>query len=181
MTKNEIDYLNFKENQRHNQVTEEETSKHNRADERIRNSSNFVQREGFLIKQGTDLASLNEQRRHNVFNENEAMRHNVAGERIDSERNLMSYRSAMTQANYNREVGLANVAASRYATAANYALGLGNLQNAQRQTALRANELVEQQRANRMHESQRDQELGITAGNYVANNVTRMIDAVIPF
>lgn len=181
MTKNEIDYLNFKETQKHNRATEEEMSKHNRADERIRGQSNFVQREGNLIRQGVDLASLREMVRHNTMNENESIRHNLANERIDSDRNLMNYRSAMAGVNANYQVGMANVAAQRHATDSAYALGLGNLQNQQRVTQVRRNELEETKRANRMREQQKESELNITLGGNVASNTARLIDAVIPF
>ena len=90
MTKNQIDYANYKETKRNNEAVLAETNRHNIAGEQF-NIANLAETNRHnKAQEGLGYGNLAETSRHNKAQEHigygnlaETSRHNVAGERID--------------------------------------------------------------------------------------------------
>lgn len=170
MTKNEIDYLSMKESQRHNTVMEQETARHNKKDEQVRSRANDVQREGYLINQGVQLANLGELQRHNAITENESIRHNIQDEQIRHESNILNYTSAMRSANVAEQVG-----------AWNYEVGSRNASSTATDVITRRMAQEETSRHNKRGEDLQGYSILVGAVNGMFNSVANMAKVVIPY
>lgn len=116
MTKNQIDYLNFKESQRHNIMSENELGRHNLADE-----ANVRLRTEREHERG--MKTLGETVRHNVINESETARHNKAQEQLT--RTGQQLQSEQIQAT--RDIAVMNNRTNREIASNQVALGYANL------------------------------------------------------
>lgn len=149
MTSVQVQYWNYKENQRHDVETEHETQRHNRVSEQ-QNQVSLAEtiRHDMITEEeirrhnveGEKLgfATLSESRRHNVATEHEGQRHNMATEgiqRIQASASMISAKAAAQNAQTaadkaKSEIAL-NQARTYYQMVSGQSAGLDlNLQNA---------------------------------------------------
>lgn len=114
MTANQIAYQRMREENRANLAREAETNRANLAGERLRS------------------AELAENSRHNLVSESETQRGNIARETETNRSNLAKELEAARHNYASEQINAAQVGVASQQVAANYAVGLGNLAEAQR-------------------------------------------------
>lgn len=142
MTKNQIDYWNYVESNRHNLATERETRRANQERELETNRSN-------LANENLKAKQLAETIRINTINANEAQRANRAREDLSAQSNVLEgQRVLVSEAALENQRSIAQIqaAASRYASDT-------SLQAAMISDTTRQRELIEKQRSNLSNES----------------------------
>lgn len=82
MTRNQIDYMKHKEEQRHNRAVERETRRTNKQNENIKRVANDQTYDLGLAKNQISISELDEVRRANLAREREQNRTNIENERL---------------------------------------------------------------------------------------------------
>lgn len=116
MTNNQINYWRYKEDSRHNKVSEVETERHNRVTE-VETQRHNVVSEGEVLRH--NVVTENETQRHNVRMENETERHNVESEILGEAQIRLGYANVNLGYAQLREQARSNLANEQIRSRAN--------------------------------------------------------------
>lgn len=166
MTKNQIEYLKLLETQRSNQAVEAETGRANRERERQGQISLDEQSRSNLANEKIKADTLIEQSRHNLATESETNRANLARELETSLHNRNTEHVAMLNysetARANRERERLTSEAQDEQRRANLAREAENERSHRADERIRTRQVTETERANKAFEDYRDRNLQAT-------------------